>query len=143
MNHHPGQISFPGGRFEAGDADAWAAALRETEEEIGVPRAAVEYLGRLPDYPTTTGFMISPVVGLLQPPLQLAPDSFEVEEIFEVPLNFLADERNHARHAIHVKGHLRQYWAMPWGDYFIWGATAGILKTLSRTLLVPEAALSR
>lgn len=139
LKHHPGQISFPGGSVEAGDADSSAAALRETEEETGIPRNAVELIGRLPDYPTVTGFLISPVVGLLRPPLSLAPDRFEVEEIFEVPLGFLADARNHQRHAAELRGELRHYWAMPWHDYYIWGATAGILRMLSFALTTGEA----
>jgi 8-oxo-dGTP pyrophosphatase MutT (NUDIX family) len=134
LNHHPGQISFPGGRLEAGDTGASDAALRETEEETGIPRSAVELIGSLPDYPTVTGFLISSVVGLLQPPLVLMPDRFEVEEIFEVPLSFLADARNHQRHEAVFKGQTRHYWAMPWGDYYIWGATAGILRMLSFAL---------
>jgi len=138
LNHHPGQISFPGGRLEADDADASAAALRETEEETGIPRAAVELIGRLPDYPTVTGFLISSFVGVLQPPFSLAPDRFEVEEIFEVPLSFLADTRNHQRHEVVFKGQKRHYWAMPWGDYYIWGATAGILRMLSSLLVLDE-----
>ncbi len=140
LKHHPGQISFPGGRVEVDDTDSSAAALRETEEETGIPRAAVELVGRLPDYPTATGFLISPVVGLLHPPLSLVPDRFEVEEIFEVPLGFLVDSRNHHRHSGEFRGVTRHYWAMPWGDYYIWGATAGILRMLSFALAAEGSA---
>ncbi len=143
LNHHPGQISFPGGRFEAGDANAVAAALRETEEETGIGRSSVEIIGSLPDYPTITGFLISSVVGLLRPPLSLSPDHFEVAEIFEVPLSFLADSRNHMRLSGSFKGQQRQYWAMPWGDYYIWGATAGILRMLSSVLADGDTYSSR
>ena len=95
LKAHSGQVSFPGGRAEPGDASPEETALRESEEEIGLPRARVEILARLPEYFTRTGFRVTPVVGLVQPPLNLAPDPHEVEAVFEVPLSFLLDVRNH------------------------------------------------
>ena len=133
--HHGGQISFPGGRLEATDADATAGALRETEEEIGLSRQHVEVVGRLDDYVTVTGFRVVPVVGLVQPPFTLTPDPFEVAEAFEVPLAFVLDPANHQRHfRATPTGHKRYYYAMPFHDRYIWGATAAILVNLSEVL---------
>ena len=134
LRDHAGQVSFPGGRSEASDASAEATALREAEEEVGIAAFQVEILGRLPEYRTGTGFVITPVVGLVTPPLNLKLDDFEVAEVFEPPLEFLLDSANHQRHSIEVRGVLREYWAMPWQGYYIWGATAGILVTLHRFL---------
>ncbi|MDQ8020960.1 MAG: CoA pyrophosphatase [Moraxellaceae bacterium] len=132
--NHAGQISFPGGRVEPGDADAVAAALRETDEEVGIAPAQVEVLGRLPDFVTGTGFHVVPVVGLVAPPLQLKPDPFEVAEIFEVPLDFLLDERRYQRHRFERAGQVFQVHAVPWPGKFIWGATAGMLASLARCM---------
>lgn len=134
LHDHPGQISFPGGGMEASDVSAEAAALRETEEEIGLPPERVEIIGRLPDYLTGTGFRVTPVVGLSRPPLALRRDDFEVAEVFEVPLAHFLDPARHQRYALHVEGELRHFHAMPYGDYFIWGATAGMLMSLYRLL---------
>ncbi len=134
LHHHPGQISFPGGRVEAGDATPVATALRETEEEIGLDRGRVELLGALPDYHTGTGFRVTPVVGLVHPPFELKLDSFEVAEAFEVPLTHFLDPANHLRHSLMHEGRLRHYDAMPYDDYYIWGATAGIIMSLYRLL---------
>ncbi len=134
LHHHPGQISFPGGRVEAADASDVETALRETEEEIGLARHHVEIIGRLPRYHTVTGFAISPVVGLVSPPFELALDDFEVAEVFEVPLTFLLDPGNRERHAIEYAGVVREYFAMPWQGRFIWGATAGMLVSLADLL---------
>ena len=130
LRDHPGQISFPGGRVEKEDLSAIHTALRETEEEIGLSRDRIEVLGYLPEYRTGTGFQVTPVVALVQPPFELSPDPFEVAEVFEVPLDFLLDTSNHKRHSLHHRGALRHYYAMPYGEYFIWGATAGMLRNL-------------
>lgn len=134
LRDHAGQISFPGGRVEADDLSPTHTALRETEEEVGLSRERVEILGFLPEYRTGTGFRVTPVVGLVHPPFALQPDPFEVAEVFEVPLAFLLDPANHQRHEMHYRGALRQYFAMPYGDYFIWGATAGMIRSLSQRL---------
>lgn len=134
LRDHAGQISFPGGRVEAHDLSPVHTALRETEEEIGMAPDRVEVLGFLPEYLTSTGFRVTPVVGLVQPPFVLRPDPFEVAEIFEVPLAFLLDPANRQRHSREWRGRLRHYFAMPYGDYFIWGATAGMIVSLAERL---------
>ena len=134
LKDHPGQISFPGGRVEPEDASSAHTALREAEEEIGLSSAHVEILGYLPEYRTGTGYCVTPVVAIVTPPFELRPDPFEVAEIFEVPFAFLMDSANHQRHSMHHRGKLRHYFAMPYGEHFIWGATAGIIVTLSRAL---------
>jgi 8-oxo-dGTP pyrophosphatase MutT (NUDIX family) len=131
---HAGQISFPGGRVEAGDLDVDVAALRETEEEIGIPRDKVTILGRLADYETVTGYRVTPVVGWVEPPFPVVPDPVEVADVFEVPLAFLLDPDNQKRH-FRMLGELRRdYFAIPFGDRYIWGATAAMLMILDRTL---------
>lgn len=134
LRDHAGQISFPGGRVEASDQSTLHTALRETEEEIGLAREHIEPIGYLPEYRTGTGFRVTPVVALVRPPFDLKIDPFEVAEVFEVPLAFLLDPVNHQRHSIHHRGALRQYFAMPYGDYFIWGATAGMIRSLTERL---------
>ena len=134
LHHHPGQISFPGGRVERGDASPVATALRETQEEIGLGANQVELIGTLPDYFTGTGFRVTPVVGLVHPPFDLTLDTFEVAEAFEVPLSHFLDPANHLRHSLEVEGRTRHFHAMPYGDYYIWGATAGMLMSLYRVL---------
>ncbi|OMG51829.1 CoA pyrophosphatase [Azonexus hydrophilus] len=136
LRDHAGQVSFPGGRVEETDATPLDTALRETEEEIGLTRNHVEVLGYLPEYRTGTGFRVVPVVGVVTPPFDLRPDPFEVAEVFEVPLSFLLDQSNHQRHSVHLRGALRHYFAMPYGDYFIWGATAGMIRSLTERLVV-------
>ena len=132
LNDHAGQISFPGGRVDPGDEDAIATALRETEEEIGLPRRHVEVIGSLPEYQTGTGFTVTPVVALVHPPFELAADAFEVAEIFEVPMHFLMNGSNHQRRSAVIPNRpgRRSFYAMPYGDYFIWGATAAMLRNL-------------
>ena len=134
LKDHAGQISFPGGRVEAEDQSPIHTALRETEEEIGLAREHVDILGFLPEYRTGTGFRVTPVVALVTPPFKLALDPFEVAEAFEVPLAFLLDPANHKRHSLHYRGALRHFFAMPYGDYFIWGATAGMIRSLTERL---------
>ncbi|WP_254432685.1 CoA pyrophosphatase [Magnetospirillum sp. SS-4] len=135
LAHHPGQISFPGGRLEEVDnGDLIACALRETAEEVGLDPALIRVLGRLDDYVTGTGFIVTPVVGLIRPPFQLSPDSFEVAEVFEVPLDFVLDQANHSLERREVRGRQRPFWALTWNDRLIWGATAGILVNLSDVL---------
>jgi len=134
LRDHAGQISFPGGRVEEDDRTPIETALRETEEEIGLSRERIEIVGFLPEYRTGTGFRVTPVVALVRPPFDLQPDPFEVAEIFEVPLAFLIDPANHQQHSLHYRGALRNYFAMPYGEYFIWGATAGMIRSLSERL---------
>ena len=135
LAHHGGQISFPGGRLEPGDADPRAAALRETEEEIGLARDTIDIIGRLDDYATITGFHITPLVGLLHPPLVFAPDDFEVAEIFEVPLSFVMDPANHVTDSrLLPSGEKRWFYAIPYQGRYVWGATAGMLVNLQEVL---------
>lgn len=134
LKDHPGQISFPGGRVEEEDASPVHTALRETSEEIGLGEGHIEVIGFLPEYRTGTGFRVTPVVGLVTPPFEVSPDPFEVAEVFEVPLAFLLDPANHQQHSLHYRGALRQYFAMPYGEYFIWGATAGMIRSLADRL---------
>ena len=139
LKDHPGQISFPGGRVEPEDASPADTALREAQEEIGLAARHVEILGYLPEYRTGTGFRVTPVVAVVKPPFDLRPEPGEVAEIFEVPFSFLMDSANHQQHSQHYRGKLRHYFAMPYGEYFIWGATAGIIVTLARALAVWSA----
>ena len=120
--------------MEKADASSIDTALRETEEEIGLHRRHVELLGALPDYLTGTGFRVTPVVGLVTPPFELTLDAFEVAEAFEVPLAHFLDPANHQEHSIVHEGRVRRFHAMPYHDYFIWGATAGIIMSLYRLL---------
>lgn len=134
LDDHAGQISFPGGRIEAGDDGAVAAALRETEEEIGLDRRFVEVVGRLDTYRTVTGFAVLPVVGVVAPGFSLRLDRFEVAEAFEVPFDFVVDPANHRRHTGVIRGVERHWYAIPYGERYIWGATAGMLVDLSQKL---------
>jgi 8-oxo-dGTP pyrophosphatase MutT (NUDIX family) len=134
---HAGQISFPGGRRDAEDGTPERTALREAEEEVGIPPERIEILGRLPEYRTSTGYSVTPVVGWIEPPLVYRPDPHEVADVFEVPLAFLLDAGNHRYESAFHKGRMRKYWAMPYGERFIWGATAGMLVTFHR-ILIPK-----
>ena len=134
LTAHAGQISFPGGRIEGEDADAVDAALRETEEEVGLTRDRVRVVGRLDNYVTGTGFEITPIVGIVMPPFALAIDPFEVAEAFEVPLAFILDRRNHQRVARESAGRTRAFFVLPFEGRNIWGATAGILVNLAEVL---------
>ncbi|HEV7856896.1 MAG TPA: CoA pyrophosphatase [Herminiimonas sp.] len=130
LNAHAGQISFPGGRVEASDTSAVDTALRETDEEIGLDRRHIEVIGTLPDYQTGTGFCVTPVVGIIQPPFEIKADPFEVEEIFEVPLSFLMNGMHHQRRTAEFATGRRTFYVMPYERFFIWGATAGMLRNL-------------
>ena len=134
LKNHSGQIAFPGGGAEPGDASPEATALRETEEEIGLEPARVELIGRLSDYHTRTDYRVTPVVGLVTPPFELRLDAREVDEAFEVPLAFLLDPANHQRQQRELQGRTVPFYAIPYRDYYIWGASAGMLINLSRSL---------
>jgi 8-oxo-dGTP pyrophosphatase MutT (NUDIX family) len=132
LTDHGGQVSLPGGRVEPEDASAIDTALRETEEEVGLHRRHVEVIGTLPDYFTGTGFQVTPVAAIVHPPFDLQADPFEVAEIFEVPLAFLMDGMNHQRRTAEFPNGVgrRTFYAMPYERFFIWGATAGMLRNL-------------
>lgn len=137
LHDHAGQISFPGGGIEADDESPIAAALRETEEEVGMRREAIEVLGSLPRYATSTGYAVTPVVGLVMPGLTLRLDRFEVEEVFEPPLAYLMNPAHHERRLLELGGVRRTFYAMPYEAsrrYFIWGATAAMLRNLYHLL---------
>jgi len=134
LSDHPGQISFPGGRLDPGDRDARNAALREAEEEVGLPRERVTLLGRLAEYETVTGYRVTPVVGWVEPPFEVKPDPVEVADVFEVPLVFLLEPAHQQRHFRMLGERRRDYYAIPYGERYIWGATAAMLMILDRTL---------
>lgn len=134
LKDHPGQISFPGGRVEPTDKNPITTALRETQEEIGLPRRCVDVRGYLDAYETATGFLVTPVVGFVPPMLRLRLDPFEVAEVFEVPLSFLLDASNHQIGTLSFGGVQRRFWVFQYQDRFIWGATAGMLMNLFRRL---------
>lgn len=138
---HAGQISFPGGRWQASDADTVATALRETEEEVGLLRERIDVIGRLDTYLTGTGFSITPVVGFVRPPFELRADPREVADIFEVPLAFFLDPAHHELRSAVWAGRERRFYVMPYENRYIWGATAGMLKNLYDVLIAdPPAA---
>ena len=134
LKSHSGQVSFPGGRAEPGDASVEFTALGEAQEEIGLPPERVEILGRLPEYHTRTGFRVTAVIGLIQPPLELAPDPREVESIFEVPLSFLLDPANRERRTREFQGTTTGFYVFEYQGHVIWGATAGMLVNLHKML---------
>jgi 8-oxo-dGTP pyrophosphatase MutT (NUDIX family) len=134
LSDHAGQISFPGGRVEADDAGREETALRETEEEIGLSRARIAVLGRLPEYDVPSGFRITPVVGWVEPPFDLQLDAFEVAAAFEVPLAHFLDPQRYERRDYRFKGRHRHYMAIPYEGRYVWGATAGMLYSLARIL---------
>ena len=134
LHDHAGQVSFPGGRIEPGDRNAEAAALRETEEEIGLPRRHVRLAGRLDTYVTRTGFEVTPMVGLVTPPFPIVPDNFEVAEVFEVPLGLFLDPDSREMHSRIFQGKERHFYAFRYDTYYIWGATAGMLVNLAEVL---------
>lgn len=144
LNSHTGQVAFPGGRLDPGET-ALQAALREAEEEVGLAADRIRPIGLSDTYETGTGFRITPVVAMVEPPFQLALNPDEVAEVFETPWEFLMDEANHRRHSMVWQGAERSYWAMPWDDggveRYIWGVTAGMIRALhARVSAVAEDA---
>ena len=138
---HPGQISFPGGRREPEDASSAATALRESGEEIGLPPDRVEILGAIGRYETVTGYSVTPVAGWVEPPFELAPDPIEVADVFEVPLSFVLDPGNFIQGEREVSGRTRSYFAVPYGERYIWGATAAMILLFYYALAAPIATL--
>ena len=134
LSDHAGQISFPGGRQEKFDVTIEETALRETEEEIGLNRGHIELIGRIDDYYTVTGYQVTPVIGLVTPPFDLVPDDHEVAEVFEVPLEFILNPGNQKLQTVTFEGTRRRYFAIPYREYYIWGATAGMLVNFSEVL---------
>ena len=134
LNNHAGQISFPGGRMDKNDRNPEQTALRETEEEIGLTAKQIEIVGQLDDYVVGTGFIVRPIIGFIEPPFKLTPHEFEVAEVFETPLSFLTNPSNFVRQSREIGGSKRSYFVVQWNDYFIWGATAGMLRNLSQRL---------
>jgi len=137
LNEHAGQISFPGGKIDAADASPLETALREAEEEIGLDREFVDPIGYLDVYGTSFGFRILPTVARVRPGFKLQINASEVDDAFEVPLAFLMNPANHQRHAKEFRGMERTYYAMPYEERYIWGATAGILRVLYERIFAP------
>ena len=142
---HKGQIAFPGGKIDPGDASAEAAALRETHEEVGILPAQVRVVGRFADYLSRTGFRVAPVVGVVPPDVEIVPEPGEVADAFEVPLGFLMSDATHRRESLQWKGADRHFWAMPWQEEGgverrIWGLTAGIIRMVWQRVYADEVA---
>ncbi|MEX0305344.1 MAG: CoA pyrophosphatase [Leisingera sp.] len=131
LKHHPGQIAFPGGKVDAGDANACAAALREAWEEIGLPQALPEIIGSLPEHETVTGFSVTPVVALIREGFSVRPEEGEVAEVFSVPLPHVLNPENYIIESRRWRGTRRRYYTVPYGPYYIWGATARMLRGLA------------
>lgn len=134
LKHHPGQIAFPGGKIDAGDASAEAAALREAQEEVGLDPALVRVLGQLPAHETVTGYTVVPILGHIRADFTPVPEAGEVEEVFRVPLAHLADPANFRVERRMWRGVWRRYYVVPYGPYYIWGATARMLRGLVERL---------
>ena len=139
LRNHSGQIAFPGGKMDEGDASPLATALREAEEEIGLDPRHVEPLGYLDPYLSSSNFVVVPSVAFVDPDAMLTPNPDEVADLFEVPLGFLMDEVNHELHSREWNGRMRRYYAMPYGTRYIWGVTAGILRNMYERLYAPRS----
>jgi 8-oxo-dGTP pyrophosphatase MutT (NUDIX family) len=131
LKHHPGQIALPGGKIDAGDAGVEAAALREAREEVGLDPGNVEVLDALPVHETVTGYTVTPVLARVRAEFRAVPEAGEVSDVFRVPLDFLMDARNYRVEGRRWRGMRRNYFVVPYGPYYIWGATARILKSLA------------
>lgn len=130
LNSHSGQVAFPGGKIDHSDGSPEAAALREAHEEVGLEPQRVEIIGRMPDYYSGSGFRIAPVLGVVDPAVELVANPEEVDYVFEVPLSFLMNPDNHRQASRVFQGRERFYLEMPYGEHFIWGVTAGIIRVL-------------
>ncbi len=134
LNNHPGQISFPGGRADEGDASPVGTALREAFEEVGICSEKTTIIGALPQRDTITGFRVMPIIAFIDPKTAFIADEFEVAELLEVPLEFILDTANYRQQSIFYKGQERSFWELMFGSYRIWGATAGMLRDLALTV---------
>ncbi|UWQ04650.1 CoA pyrophosphatase [Aliiroseovarius crassostreae] len=134
LKHHPGQIAFPGGKIDAEDKSPSAAALREAWEEIGLPRDAVELIGELPPHETVTSYTVTPILGLVTRPFEVVPERGEVEEVFTVPFEHVSNLAKYAKQGRIWQGRIRYYETVPFGPYYIWGATARMLRALAERL---------
>lgn len=134
LKHHPGQIAFPGGKVDPGDGGPVGAALREAEEEVGLPRGTVDVFGELPRHETVTGFTVTPVLGRIRADFRPVPEAGEVDEVFTVPLSHVAERANYQVQSRFWRGQRRFYYTVPYGPYYIWGATARILRGLAERL---------
>ena len=134
LKHHPGQIAFPGGKQDEGDADVIAAALREAHEEIGLPPQNVDVLGTLPAHETVTAFSVTPVIGLVKERFKITPEPGEVEEVFAVPLDHVLNAENYLVESRRWRGQRRHFYVVPYGPYYIWGATARMLRAWAQAM---------